>query len=57
MLEISGLLVGCIIGGPLGDKIGRKRTLVISCFVVGPSVIISGFVPKYEVSAAEWSLI
>ena len=42
-----GLLAGSLIGGPLTDKIGRKKTLVIATGIIGPSTIIGGFAQDY----------
>ena len=43
-----GLMVGCFIGGPIGDKLGRKKSLVLSMCVKAPLVAIGGFVKSYE---------
>ena len=42
-----GLMVGCIIGGPLADKIGRKKTIIIATGIIGPSTILGGFIPNF----------
>ena len=42
-----GLMVGCIVGGPLADKIGRRKTLIIATGILGPSTILGGFIPNF----------
>ncbi len=46
-LLMVGLTMGCMIGGPLGDKIGRRRTLVGALLILAPTVILEAFVPNY----------
>ena len=48
---IFGLLLGSLIGGWLGDTIGRKKATFLAYVVMGPSVIINGFVNSYEAYA------
>ena len=42
-----GLLVGSLLGGPLSDRAGRKWTLTLALAIIGPLVIIEGFVVNY----------
>lgn len=42
-----GLMVGCIVGGPLADKNGRRKTLIIATGILGPSTILGGFIPNF----------
>jgi MFS family permease len=44
---MMGLLFGCVVGGPLADKMGRKMALTAALGVLGPSTIIGGFIPNY----------
>lgn len=46
-IMMVGLLVGSILGGPLSDRVGRKRTLTAALCLMGPLVIIEGFVVNY----------
>ena len=42
-----GLLIGSIVGGRLGDKFGRKNTMLVASFIMVPATLGSGFVPSY----------
>ena len=42
-----GLMVGCIVGGPLADKIGRRKTIIIATAILGPSTVLGGFIPNF----------
>lgn len=41
--------VGGIIAGHLGDRIGRKKMLVLSLYVMGAATVLVGCVPNFEV--------
>ncbi len=47
-----GLTLGSFLGGPLGDRFGRKKAMFCGMIVVIPSVILGGFVDSYVV----WNL-
>lgn len=38
---------GSIVGGRLGDKFGRRNTMLVASFVIAPVTLASGFVPTY----------
>lgn len=40
---LVGLAIGALFAGPMGDKIGRKRVLILSVFVFGFWSLISAF--------------
>ncbi len=40
-----GLTVGCLVGGPLGDKWGRRKAILGGVAVMAPTVMVEGFVP------------
>ncbi|SFP89586.1 MFS transporter [Amycolatopsis rubida] len=40
--------VGALIFGPLGDKIGRKRTLSVVIFVMSGATLVIGLLPGYS---------
>ena len=42
-----GLFFGSIIGGKIGDRFGRKMSLMASSCIIIPCVIIGGFIPNY----------
>ena len=46
-IMMLGLMAGCIVGGPLTDKIGRRKTLIIATGILGPSTILGGFIPEF----------
>ncbi len=46
-----GMTAGCIIGGPLGDKFGRRKTLIMAVSVLAPVVTIEGLIPSYALFA------
>ncbi len=48
---MAGLIVGCLIGGPLGDKFGRRKTLIIAVSVLAPAVAMEGLFANYAVFA------
>ncbi|HBY4813796.1 TPA: MFS transporter [Klebsiella pneumoniae] len=47
---------GAIYFGQLGDKIGRKKVLVITLLLMGSATTLIGFVPTYE-TAGVWAPI
>ena len=51
-LMMLGLLFGSFIGGWLGDKFGRKITLLVSHIILAPIVTFGGLSPNYETYAA-----
>ena len=50
-LMMLGLLVGSIIGGRLGDKFGRKVSILGAHLVMIPVVMFAGYSPNYEIYA------
>merc|ERR1712241_406954 len=50
-LMMLGLLVGSIIGGRLGDKFGRKVSILGAHLVMIPVVMFAGYAPNYETYA------
>jgi MFS family permease len=44
---MMGLMFGSLIGGQLSDRIGRKKTMMISIFIIVPSVMFGGYSPNY----------
>ncbi len=46
-----GMTAGCLIGGPLGDKFGRRRTVVAAVSMLAPTVVVEGLIPYYEAYA------
>ncbi len=48
---MAGLTVGCFVGGPLGDKLGRRTALLSAIISLAPLVVVGGFVPSYELYA------
>ena len=46
-IMMIGLMARSILGGPSSDKVGRKRTLTMALTVMGPSIVIEGFVVNY----------
>ncbi len=51
-LMMLGLMIGSLVGGRLGDAIGRKRTMFMAVGVIAPSVFFGAFAPNYETYAA-----
>ncbi len=47
-----GLLLGCVFGGPMADKVGRKVTLTVAVGVLGPVTIVGGFIPNFVAFSA-----
>lgn len=47
-----GLTVGFFIGGPMADKFGRKKTLILAVLVMMPSVIVGGFISNFAAFSA-----
>ena len=47
LLFITGLLIGSVVGGRLGDKFGRKSTMLVASFIIVPVTFASAFVPSY----------
>ena len=47
MFFCAGLLIGSLMGGHIGDRLGRKRTIGIGALLVVPCVTISGFIPNF----------
>lgn len=41
---LGGLMLGCFIFGPLADRIGRKRVLILSVILFSVGSIASAFV-------------
>jgi MFS family permease len=57
MLSFAGFLVGFmarpiggIVCGHLGDRIGRKRVLILSLFMMGAATFLMGLLPTYNSS-------
>ncbi|WP_232666162.1 MFS transporter [Pseudonocardia sp. TRM90224] len=46
--------VGAVLFGHFGDRIGRKRMLVVSLLVMGVATVAVGFIPSYA-SIGEWA--
>ncbi len=46
-----GLMLGCFVGGPLGDKLGRRSALLLAAAALAPLIVAGGFVRMYEVYA------
>ena len=44
-------MLGCLAGGPLGDKVGRRPTVIFSACVIAPAVIGGAFAQSYVVYA------
>ena len=38
-----GLMIGSVLGGPMSDKLGRKRAMIISVLVCVPTVMFAGY--------------
>ncbi|XP_059089923.1 organic cation transporter protein-like isoform X2 [Tigriopus californicus] len=45
---MMGLTLGSLLGGPIGDKIGRKKAMFIGITVAVPCVFLGGFTTNYE---------
>eukprot|EP00096_Caligus_rogercresseyi_P016187 TRINITY_DN8755_c0_g1_i1.p1 TRINITY_DN8755_c0_g1~~TRINITY_DN8755_c0_g1_i1.p1 ORF type:complete len:552 (+),score=61.03 TRINITY_DN8755_c0_g1_i1:48-1658(+) len=50
-IMMLGLMIGSLVGGKLGDWIGRKKTCFIAVAVTIPAITIGGYAPNYEVYA------
>lgn len=48
---LSGLAIGALIGGPLADKFGRRRVIILSVFSFGLMSLLSAFSPDVTVLA------
>ncbi|MEJ3655209.1 MFS transporter [Actinomycetes bacterium KLBMP 9759] len=46
--------VGAVLFGHFGDRVGRKRMLVVSLLVMGVATVAVGFIPSYA-SIGEWA--
>lgn len=55
MLSI-GTLIGALIGGPIADIIGRKKSIIVWCgiFIVGLIVMITAEHRWYHVMMSRW---
>lgn len=42
---LIGMTLGAMYLAPFADKIGRRKTLLIATFIIGTSMIITGFIP------------
>ncbi len=51
-LMMLGMLLGSVVAGYLGDRIGRRRTILIAIILIGPSVAAGALAPNYEIYAA-----
>ena len=47
-----GLMIGSVLGGPMSDKLGRKRAMIFSVFVCIPTVMFSGYSNNFWTYAA-----
>ena len=50
-LMMLGLLFGSLVGGQLGDRIGRKRTMLLAVTIIIPTTMFGGFSPNYPAYA------
>lgn len=48
--------LGGIVFGHIGDKVGRKKALVITILIVGLGTFCIGLLPTYEVITQEWNM-
>jgi MFS transporter, AAHS family, 4-hydroxybenzoate transporter len=48
-IGVFGLMVGSIIFGWLGDRIGRKRTIILGCWLFGGFTLASIWAPSVSV--------
>ncbi len=48
---MAGIMIGSALGGLVGDRLGRKRTMLVALLVVGPTLILGAFASSYEVYA------
>jgi AAHS family 4-hydroxybenzoate transporter-like MFS transporter len=48
-IGVFGIMVGSVVFGYLGDKIGRKRTILLGCWWFGAFVLASVWAPNVEV--------
>ncbi|XP_071525041.1 solute carrier family 22 member 6-like isoform X1 [Panulirus ornatus] len=52
MVYTCGNILGCFICGLLGDRLGRKRTLLLGTLISLPSIMVIVFLPWYSVVLA-----
>ena len=50
-LSLLGIFVGCVLGGFLADKFGRKTTLIGGVTLTIPQLFLAGFSPNYWIFA------
>ena len=50
-LTLLGIFVGCLGGGILADKFGRKTALICGVTLTVPQIFLAGFAPNYWIFA------
>ena len=50
-LSLLGIFAGCLLGGFLADKFGRKITLMGGVTLTIPQLFLAGFSPNYWIFA------
>lgn len=52
-ITLFGMMLGSLLFGYVGDKIGRKATLILGCWVFGVFTLVSAWAPSLTVVAIE----
>ena len=50
-LSLLGILAGCLLGGFLSDKFGRKTAMMSGVTLTIPQLFLAGFSPNYWIFA------
>ncbi len=45
---LTGMMIGALVLGPVGDRYGRRRAVILSVFVFGLFTLLTGYVKTYN---------